>query len=182
MRYLPLEKLILALIVTSRKLMHYFQAHPISVYTEFLLKDVLLKANLSGRLSKWSLEFGQFDIKFSPRVAIKGSVLAGSGVDFSPKAGVPEQNHTKPPRGQDHNLQDASSELQLLNGSIEVDLGLPKGNGTIESEDPPEGAEVIIEPPQVDPSLAWRMHVDRAKNSQGAGIRSGLKESRRSSL
>ncbi|GFZ05416.1 hypothetical protein Acr_17g0009880 [Actinidia rufa] len=47
MRYLPLEKLILALIVTSRKLGHHFQAHPILVYTEYPLKDVLSKANLS---------------------------------------------------------------------------------------------------------------------------------------
>ena len=70
-RYLPLEKLILALIVTSRKLKHYFQAHPISIYTEYPLKDILSKADLSGRLSKWSIELRQFDIKFSPRVAIK---------------------------------------------------------------------------------------------------------------
>ncbi|XP_057499206.1 uncharacterized protein LOC130783528 [Actinidia eriantha] len=169
-QYLPLEKLILVLIVTSCKLMHYFQAHPISVYTEFPLKDVLLKADLSGRLSKWSLELRHFDIKFSPRVAIKGQVLADFMVEFSPRVGVPEQNQSKPSRGEDHNLQDAPSELQPLNGSTEVDLRPPRENGTIKSEDPHEGAEVIIEIPQVDPSLAWRMHVDVAKNSQRAGV------------
>ena len=47
-RYLPLEKLILALVLTSRKLMHYFQAHPIAVYIEFLLKNIVSKEDLSG--------------------------------------------------------------------------------------------------------------------------------------
>ena len=60
-RYLPLEKLVLALILTSltsQKLMHYFQVHPITVYTEFLLKNILSKADLFGRLSKWATELG----------------------------------------------------------------------------------------------------------------------------
>ncbi|GFZ15738.1 hypothetical protein Acr_25g0001470 [Actinidia rufa] len=128
-RYLPLEKLILALIVTSRKLMHYFQAHPISVYTEYPLKVVLLKVDLTGQLSKWSLDLGQFDIKFSPRAAIKGT----------------------------------------MNGNTEVDPGPPRENGPIEPRSLSKGAEVIIEPPQVDLSLAWQMHIDGARNSQGAG-------------
>ncbi|XP_057508229.1 uncharacterized protein LOC130791101 [Actinidia eriantha] len=98
-----------------------------TLYTEYLLKDVLLKTDLMGRLSKWYLELGQFDIKFSPRVAIKG---------------------------------------QQLHGNTEVDPRPPGGDGTSDS---PEGAKVIIEPPQEGPSLAWEMHVDGAKNSQGAG-------------
>ena len=57
-RYLPLEKLVLALVLTSRKLMHYFQAHPIAVYTEFLLKIILSKVDLSGQLFKWAIELG----------------------------------------------------------------------------------------------------------------------------
>ena len=72
MRHFPLEKLVLALIMTSRKLMHYFQAHPIAVYTEFSLKNILSKEGLSRRLSKWVIKLGQSDINFLPRVAIKG--------------------------------------------------------------------------------------------------------------
>ena len=74
-RYLPLEKLVLALVLTSQKLMHYFQAHPIVVYTKFLLENILSKADLSDRLSKWAIELGQSDIKFFPRAIIKGQVL-----------------------------------------------------------------------------------------------------------
>ena len=36
-RYLPLEKLVLALVHATRKLPHYFQAHTIYVLTEYPL-------------------------------------------------------------------------------------------------------------------------------------------------
>ncbi|XP_028097557.1 uncharacterized protein LOC114297340 [Camellia sinensis] len=71
-RYLPLEKLILALVVAARKLMHYFQAHTIGVLTDYLLRSALRNAEVSGRVSKWALELGQYDIQFSPRMTIKG--------------------------------------------------------------------------------------------------------------
>ncbi|XP_057482002.1 uncharacterized protein LOC130768918 [Actinidia eriantha] len=77
-----------------------------------------------------------------------------------------KENRSKPPQVGDHNLQGASPELQQLNGNTEVNPGPPGGDGTSDS---PEGAKVIIEPPQVGPSLAWEIHVDGAKNSQGAG-------------
>ena len=37
MRYLPLEKLVLALVHTTRKLPHYFQAHTVYVLTKYPL-------------------------------------------------------------------------------------------------------------------------------------------------
>ncbi|XP_057484915.1 uncharacterized protein LOC130771317 [Actinidia eriantha] len=165
-RYLPLEKLILALIVTSRKLMHYFQVHPISVYTEYPLKDILLKADLTGRLSKWSLELGQFDIKFSLRMAIKGQVLANFVAEFSPRSESLEQIQLRPPQAKDDDLRGVSPELQELNGNTEVDLGPPGGDGASDSR---KATEDIMELPQTDSALVWEVHVDRAKNSQGTG-------------
>ena len=164
-RYLPLEKLILALIVTSRKLMHYFQAHPISVYTEYPLKGVLSKADLSGRFSKWSLELGQFDIKFSPRSAIKGQVLADFVAEFTPKMNIPEPSLSESPR-RGENSQAALAELRSAIVNPEVD---PEPSDENCVEGPPEGTEVIIEPPRVDPSVAWQMYVDGARNNRGAG-------------
>ncbi|XP_057463838.1 uncharacterized protein LOC130753679 [Actinidia eriantha] len=167
-RYLPLEKLVLALVVTSRKLMHYFQAHPISVYTEFPIKAILMKADLTGRLSKWSLELGQYDISFLPRAAIKGQVLADFVAEFSPRPKIPGQIQSKPlEKGE--NSQNAPSELRAIEENTEVNLEPPRERYSTELKGLPEGAEVTLEPPQAEPSAAWQMYVDGARNRQGAG-------------
>ena len=82
-RYLPLEKLILALVKAARKLMHYFQGHSIVVLTDYPLRSVLCSAEASGLVSKWALELGQYDIQFLPRTSIKGQVLANFVVEFT---------------------------------------------------------------------------------------------------
>ena len=71
-RYMLQEKIILDLVIATTKLMHYFQAHPMAVDIELPLKNMLMKVDLSGTLSKWVVELGQFDIKFLPKEAIKG--------------------------------------------------------------------------------------------------------------
>ncbi|KAG5562386.1 hypothetical protein RHGRI_005203 [Rhododendron griersonianum] len=83
-RYLPLEKLVLALRTATRKLPHYFQSHKVVVYTEFPLRSLLRKADFSGRISTWSVELSQYDIDYQPRTAIKGQVLADFVAEFSP--------------------------------------------------------------------------------------------------
>ncbi|XP_028087698.1 uncharacterized protein LOC114288396 [Camellia sinensis] len=83
-RYLPLEKLALALMMASRKLAHYFHAHTIVVLTEFPLKVLFEKADFAGRILKWAVELGQYDIKFRPRAAIKAQALADFVAEFAP--------------------------------------------------------------------------------------------------
>jgi hypothetical protein len=53
--------------VSARRLRPYFQAHAIQVLTEYHLKKVLQKPDLSGRLVNWAVELRQFDIEFHPR-------------------------------------------------------------------------------------------------------------------
>ena len=45
-----IEKLAFALIMASRKLRHYFQAHVINVMTDHLLKKAMNKLEVAGRL------------------------------------------------------------------------------------------------------------------------------------
>ena len=45
LRYLPLEKVILAVVYATRKLPHYFQAHTVVVLTQLPLKSVLWSAD-----------------------------------------------------------------------------------------------------------------------------------------
>ena len=51
-RYLPLEKAILAVVHATRKLPHYFQAHNVVVLTQLPLKSVLRSADYTGRIAK----------------------------------------------------------------------------------------------------------------------------------
>ena len=53
-RYLPLEKLVLALVHATQKLPHYFQAHTIYVLTEYLLQSLLKRLDFGGRITAMS--------------------------------------------------------------------------------------------------------------------------------
>ena len=83
-RYPRMEKLILALVTAARKLRPYFQAHTIEVPTEYPIKQVLHKPEVSGRLMKWAIELSEFDIRYKPKTAIKGQVLADFVMEFAP--------------------------------------------------------------------------------------------------
>lgn len=76
LNYSTTEKFALALITASRKLRPYFQAHKIEVLTDQPLRNILHSPKASGRLIKWAIELGEFDIKYKPRTAIKAQALA----------------------------------------------------------------------------------------------------------
>ena len=78
-----MEKLILALVTADQKLRPYFQAHTIEVSTEYPMKQVLHKPEVSGRLMKWAIELSEFDIRYKPKTAIKGQVLADFVMEFT---------------------------------------------------------------------------------------------------
>ena len=82
-RYPRMEKLILALVTAARKLRPYFQAYTIEVPTEFPMKQVLHKQETSGRQMKWAIELSEFDIRYKPKTAIKGQVLADFIMEFT---------------------------------------------------------------------------------------------------
>ncbi|XP_074359082.1 uncharacterized protein LOC141698308 [Apium graveolens] len=77
-----MEKLAYALILASRKLRPYFQAHRVEVRTSFPLRQVMHKPEASGRMMKWAVELGQFDVEYNPRTAIKGQALADFFLEF----------------------------------------------------------------------------------------------------
>ena len=82
-RYLPLEKAILVVVLGTRKLPHYFQAHTVIILTQLPLKTILRNANYTGRIAKWGIILGAFDIKYMPRTSIKGQVLADLVAEFT---------------------------------------------------------------------------------------------------
>ena len=67
-----------AVLITKRKLRHYFESHPVTVATSFPLGEVVWSQDAIGRTTKWALELMDQGITYAPRTAIKSQVL----VDF----------------------------------------------------------------------------------------------------
>lgn len=84
LRYLPLEKQAFMLLITAWRLRPYFLAYPIIVLINQPLRAVMQKSEVSGRLVKWVIELGEFDVSYRPRTTIKGQVLADFLAELTP--------------------------------------------------------------------------------------------------
>ncbi|KAM2271250.1 hypothetical protein ACFXTI_038595 [Malus domestica] len=82
-RYLNIEKLALALVMSARKLRPYFQAHSIIVLTNHPLRQILQSPDTSGRMIKWVIALGEFDISYQLKPAEKGQAVADFIADFT---------------------------------------------------------------------------------------------------
>ena len=80
-KYTELEKLAYALLMTSRKLRHYFLAHSITIPTSYPLAFLLRNRDASVCIGKWVAELAPFDITFVARTVNKSQALA----DFVPE-------------------------------------------------------------------------------------------------
>ena len=47
------------------------------------MKQVLHKPETSGRLMKWAIELSEFDIRYKPKIVIKGKVLVDFVMEFT---------------------------------------------------------------------------------------------------
>jgi RNase H-like domain found in reverse transcriptase/Reverse transcriptase-like len=90
--YSPIEKYCLALIFTVKKLRHYMLAHNAILISKVdPLKYLMTRPMLTGRLTKWTIIFTEFDITYMPLKAIKGQAPA----DFLPAHPVQDNSPLK---------------------------------------------------------------------------------------
>ena len=75
-RYSGVQKLLFGLLMASRKLRHYFQAHEITIVTRLLLQRILHNPDAAGRIVEWALELSSFGLKFESTSTIQSRVLA----------------------------------------------------------------------------------------------------------
>ncbi|GKA60029.1 reverse transcriptase domain-containing protein [Tanacetum coccineum] len=161
--YAPLEKLAMSLLHMSRRLRRYFEARPIKVITDQPLKQILNKAQASGKLEKYSVELGAYNITYELRNAIKGQVLA----DFLLEApvGTPTEEFFRLPAGV-QNKDDVEKWTLFTNSASNS-----KGSGA---------GLVLISPSSVEFTYALRLNFTSTNNeAEYDALLAGLRMARK---
>ena len=83
-RYSGVQNFIFVLVMASRKLCHYFQAHEIMVVTRFPLQRILRNPKATGRIVEWALELSRFGLKFESTSTIQSRALAEFIAEWTP--------------------------------------------------------------------------------------------------
>jgi ribonuclease HI len=81
--YLQIQKLFYTIVLTRRKLCHYFEGHPATVVSSFPLGEIAQNREASGRIAKWAVELMGETVSYAPRKAIKSQVLADFLVEWT---------------------------------------------------------------------------------------------------
>ena len=87
-KYPHMEKMAFSLIVASRKLRSYSQAHTIVVVTDQPIRKAMSKPDAASRMVQQAVELSQFNLKYRPRTEIKVQALANFIAEFT----VPDPN------------------------------------------------------------------------------------------
>jgi hypothetical protein len=62
--YSEMEKICYVVVMSARKLCHYFEAHRVRVLTNQPLNHIFSNRDSSGRIGKWTMELSKYVIDF----------------------------------------------------------------------------------------------------------------------
>jgi hypothetical protein len=85
---LELEKIAYAVVMATRKLMHYFEAHKVTVLTDQPLNDLFINKEALSRIAKWATQLSEHTIDFGKRSTIKSQVLADFVADWTSPSNI----------------------------------------------------------------------------------------------
>ena len=78
-----MEKLAFTLLIATRKLKPYFQAHTIVVLSDKPLRKAMSNPEAAGRMALWAVKLSEFNIQYHPRMAVKGQVVVDFIIKFT---------------------------------------------------------------------------------------------------
>jgi hypothetical protein len=95
--YLEIKKICYAVVMSTRKLRHYFEAHKVRVLTNQPLNDVFGNRDCSGRIGKWAMELFEHVVDFKKRSATNSQVLVDFIADWTEPSSYIEGSMTDTP-------------------------------------------------------------------------------------
>ena len=81
-----MQKLLLAILIASRKMRPYFEGHPITLVSKYNLRSPLENPLATGRISTWAMEIQGFGLKFEHTDNIKSQALADFTAEWAETA------------------------------------------------------------------------------------------------
>lgn len=81
--------------MSAMKLRPYFESHPITVRTNYPIKTVLWKPEITGGMAKWSIQLSAYNIHYEPKTTIKSQALTNFVFDFTPRLQIFADKHVK---------------------------------------------------------------------------------------
>ncbi|CAH9143682.1 unnamed protein product [Cuscuta epithymum] len=93
LRYTTIEKTVLSVVWTVKRLTQYFQAHPVHVLSHQPLGALMRSPTASSRMIKWAVYLSQFHIEVKPRPSIKGQALADFIVECTAREEATKMKH-----------------------------------------------------------------------------------------